>query len=68
MSASSVGSVPAEFSRTRDIVEQLGVQGPMPQQDMDGCHGHEMHPQKFLRLVGCHESNPARREVGYRLH
>jgi hypothetical protein len=40
----------------------------MPQQEMDSYHGHEMHPQKFLRLVGCHESNPSRTEVAYRLH
>ena len=68
MSASNVGSAPAEFSRTRDTIEQSGVQGPMPQQDMDSCHGHEMHPQMFLRLVGCHELNPASHEAAYRLH
>jgi len=68
MSASTVGSVSTQFSRKRDIFKQLGVQGPMPQQEMDSYHGHEMHPQKFLRLVGCHDSNPSRTEVAYRLH
>jgi hypothetical protein len=38
----------------------------MSQQDVADAHGHEMHPQKFVRLVGCHESNPGKPE--HRLH
>ena len=68
MSASGLRSALAEFSQTRDVIEQMDVQGPMPQQDMDYYHGHEMHPQKFVRLVGCHEVNPAGHEGAYRLH
>jgi hypothetical protein len=30
--------------------------GPMTQQDMRGAHGHDMHPQKLVRLVGCHDA------------
>jgi hypothetical protein len=31
--------------------------GPMSQQDVSDAHGHEMHPQELVRLVGCHESD-----------
>jgi hypothetical protein len=27
--------------------------GPMSQQGSLGAHGHEMHPQEFVRLIGC---------------
>jgi hypothetical protein len=27
----------------------------MTQQDMRNAHGHEMHQQKLVRLVGCHD-------------
>jgi len=30
---------------------------PMIEQDMQNAHGHDMHPQKFVRLVGCHEES-----------
>jgi hypothetical protein len=29
--------------------------GPMTQQDMQSAHGRDMHPQKLVRLVGCHD-------------
>jgi len=29
----------------------------MTQQDMRRVHGHDMHPQKLVRLVGCHDVN-----------
>jgi hypothetical protein len=29
--------------------------GPMPQQDMSDAHGHDMHQQKLVQLVGCHD-------------
>jgi hypothetical protein len=41
---------------------------PMSQQDVADTHGHEMHPQKFVRLVGCHEENPGHHDAGWRLH
>jgi hypothetical protein len=40
------------------MVADNGAQGPMSLQDAADSHGHEMHPQGFVRLVGCHESNP----------
>lgn len=42
--------------------------GPMMQQGMMGEHGHEMHPQGFLRLIGCHESSRQKDEAAARLH
>ena len=42
--------------------------GPMTQQGMMGAHGHEMHPQRFLRLIGCHETNRQRQDAAPRLH
>jgi hypothetical protein len=41
--------------------------GPMSQQDAADCHGHEMHPQKFVRLVGCHESHDGQ-QAAHHLH
>jgi hypothetical protein len=29
----------------------------MSQQDFSDAHGHDMHPQELVRLVGCHESD-----------
>jgi len=34
----------------------------MTQQDMRNAHGHDMHPQKLVRLVGCHDLSA--RKVG----
>jgi hypothetical protein len=36
--------------------------GPMTQQDMRNAHGHDMHPQKLIRLVGCHDVSPRKVE------
>jgi hypothetical protein len=35
-----------------------------------GDHGHEMYPQQFVRLVGCHEVHapPARESKEAKLH
>jgi len=30
---------------------------PMSRQDVFDAHGHDMHPQKLVRLVGCHETD-----------
>jgi hypothetical protein len=40
----------------------------MTQQGTMGAHGHEMHPQGFLRLVGCHETNRQKEDDPARLH
>lgn len=50
--------MPADLSPNRALIADCGV-GPMPQQDAADSHGHEMHPQGFVRLVGCHDSTAA---------
>lgn len=30
---------------------------PMSHQN-SGSHGHEMYPQQFVRLIGCHDASP----------
>jgi hypothetical protein len=52
MIAIDVDSVTAEFSQKREIIADCGAHGPMSQQDAVGSTGHEMHPQKFVQLVG----------------
>ncbi len=42
--------------------------GPMTQQGTMGAHGHEMHPQGFLRLIGCHETGRQKEDAAPRLH
>jgi len=42
--------------------------GPMTQQGAMGAHGHEMHPQGFLRLIGCHETRRQKEDAVPRLH
>ncbi len=62
---SNTGSVPAEFPQKKDVIAD---HGPMSQQNAADCHGHEMHPQKFVRLVGCHESAAGKYQGVFRLH
>jgi hypothetical protein len=66
MIASNMGRVPVS-PKQKQMIDDCRGQGPMPQQDA-GSHGHEMHPQKFVRLVGCHESNAGKQEVAHRAH
>jgi hypothetical protein len=41
---------------------------PMSHQN-SGDHGHEMHPQQFVRLVGCHDVHgPSAHDVKVKLH
>jgi hypothetical protein len=73
MIPSNMRSVPAEFPRKigvkKDVVADGGAHRPMSQQDAGDCHGHEMHPQKLVQLVGCHDPNAAKHEeAAYRLH
>jgi hypothetical protein len=67
MISSKVGSVAAEFPQERDATD-CGAQGPMSQQDAVGSHGHEMHPQKFVRLVGYHDPNAGKHDAAHRVH
>jgi hypothetical protein len=64
MTTSNLARAPAKIPQQKNPITTSGdhdpVQGPMSQQAGTDCHGHDMHPQKFVRLVGCHESNPAR--------
>ena len=57
-----------EIPQEKHAIADCGVQGPMSLQDAADCHGHEMHPQKFVRLVGCHDLNAAKHEAGRHLH
>jgi hypothetical protein len=56
MNASNMGSVPAQSPQQRDAIADRGDHGPMPQQHAGDSHGHDMHPQRLVRLVGCHAS------------
>jgi hypothetical protein len=53
MIPSDVASVPAELPQKEAAIADRGVHRPMSQQHAD--HGHQMHPQKLVRLVGCHD-------------
>jgi hypothetical protein len=66
MIASNMGRVPVS-PKQEQMTDDCRAQGPMSQQDT-GSHGREMHPQEFVRLVGCHESNAGKLEAGRRLH
>jgi hypothetical protein len=44
----------AEPRQEKDVSADCG---PMSQQDISNAHGHEMHPQELVQLVGCHESD-----------
>ena len=67
MIPSNMGTMPADLPPKKDLSADCGV-GPMPQQDAAGSHGHEMHPQKFVRLVGCHDSAGGKHEIAHRPH
>jgi len=66
MSTSNAVRVPAEFPQEKDVI--AAECGPMSLQNAADCHGHEIHPQGFVRLVGCHEPNSASHEDQRRLH
>jgi hypothetical protein len=69
MIPSNVGSVPAELPQKEDVIAERGAHNPMSQQHADDSHGHEMHPQKLVQLVGCHDPNAGKHEgAAYRLH
>ena len=71
MIASNMGPVPAasaEFPPKRNVTADCADHGPMSQQDAVGSHGHEMHPQGFVQLVGCHDLAAGKHEAAHRLH
>jgi hypothetical protein len=51
----------AELLR-KDVIADGGAHRPMSQQDGGDSHGHEMHPQKLVRLVGCHDPHAGKHE------
>jgi hypothetical protein len=57
LQAAADGSIPGQVRVQCQV--QGPVQGPMSQQSAFGSHGYDIHPQKFVRLVGCHQ--PLRR-------
>jgi hypothetical protein len=40
----------------------------MSQQSLLGSHGHDMHPQEFVRLSGCQEARLRIREAALLPH
>jgi hypothetical protein len=68
MKTTNVRQVPVELPQDRRSIGDCGAQLPMSQQDAADSHGHEIHLQEFLRLVGCHESNAGKHEAVQRQH
>jgi hypothetical protein len=60
MTASTMGPASTEHPREKNGATHCP---PMPQQQASGDQGHEMHPQQFVRLVGCHDLNPRKQEA-----
>ena len=58
MDSVQMGPVPAELRQSKPAPTNCG---PMVQQST--VHGYEMHPQEFVRLIGCHQSNRQKEEV-----
>jgi hypothetical protein len=65
---SDAGRVAREPAELLNNKPSRATCGPMTQQGTMGAHGHEMHPQGFLRLVGCHEANRQKEDAALRLH
>ncbi|MEK9279543.1 MULTISPECIES: hypothetical protein [unclassified Bradyrhizobium] len=66
MTAANQGRASAEPSRAKS--DEINSQ-PMSNQN-SGDHGHEMYPQQFVRLVGCHgvPASALRRPQDEKLH
>jgi hypothetical protein len=59
MTASNVVSTSVEPQQGKPA----GNCGPMLQQGAMGAHGHEMHPQEFVRLIGCSDQRKQGQET-----
>jgi hypothetical protein len=59
VTSSRMGSAPPEREHNKPKAANCG---PMMQQGTMGAHGYDMHPQGFLRLIGCHESSRQKEE------
>jgi hypothetical protein len=62
MSPSNLRSVSPELPHKTTAAADGCAHHPMSQQDAGDCHGHEMHPQKLVQLVGCHDPNAGKHE------
>jgi hypothetical protein len=62
MIPSKMRPVSPEPPQQTDLIADGGAQSPMSQQDVGDSHGHEMHPQKLVRLVGCHDPHAGKHE------
>lgn len=72
MIASNMGRVRVsqkqKQKQKKKMTDDSLAQGPMSQQGAAGSHGREMHPQKLVRLVGCHEPDAGKHQVARRIH
>jgi hypothetical protein len=59
MTASNVATTSVDLHQGKPA----GNCGPMSQQGAIGAHGHEMHPQEFVRLIGCSDQKKQDQEV-----
>ncbi|KJC45804.1 hypothetical protein UP06_17195 [Bradyrhizobium sp. LTSP857] len=66
MTASSQGRASIEQSRAKPA----DVRCPPMSHQNSGDHGHEMYPQQFVRLVGCHNvpADTSRKREDEKLH
>jgi hypothetical protein len=53
----------AQFPLKRHLAADCGSQGPMLQQNIDGFGRNELHPQKFVQLVGFRDPDAPKHEV-----
>jgi hypothetical protein len=69
MTASNPGKASAKRAQQSDVHGQPVHCEPMSHQN-SGDHGYEMYPQKFVRLVGCHDvpSSALRKRQDEKLH
>jgi hypothetical protein len=63
MIPSNLRTVPAESQPKKAVTSDSGAHDQMAQQAANSSHGHEMHPQKLVRLVGCHDQNAVKHEA-----
>ena len=68
MISANVRAVSDEFPQKRDVIADCGAHGPMSQQHAGESHGHEMHPQKLVQLVGCRDPRAEKHEDPHRVH
>ena len=63
MTVFETGAVSATNSQQEPIAN--GEHSSMSRQDSWDNHGHDMHPQQFVRLIGCHGANAACQQAAH---